>query len=161
MPLVLAQLKTELQTDPLALGYGVSTAVNDWQGAANVLNIVRPTIAIRRSDITASVIWEAILVSEMTALPGSPTAVQLSTERRQLAWLSGLPAIGTIRLANDDGTDTQVFANLKAIFPAGSATRTRLLDLAAQTRLGSRAEQLYGTGTIVTAVDVDAAWRLP
>lgn len=158
MPLTtaqIAQLKSELTTDPTGLGLtALYTAGND-QGAADALNLRRATVTIRRADIAAKELWEAIDVADMTALPASPTAAQLSTERRQLAWLSGLPNIGALRLLNDDGTNAPPVANLVAMFAAGTLTRTRITALG--TRQGSRAEQLFGRDVAVSADDIARA----
>lgn len=156
MPINFAELNTELTTDPTTLGYATPRAAGNDQALTDALNLVRAAITIRRANIPVKDIWEAITVADMTALPGTPNATQLSTERRQLAWLSGLPAIGSVRLQNADGSDTSIMTNLAAIFPA-SGTRTRLLALASRT--GSRAEQLFGVDTVVTTTDVARALR--
>src|SRR6185295_668832 len=57
MPLTLAALKTELQTDPTALGYATHVANGTtWQLAA-ILNLPRAGIAIFRSSIPT---WEIV-----------------------------------------------------------------------------------------------------
>lgn len=161
MALTAAALKAELQTDPIGYGYAAMITAGNHTGLADLLKLVRdgtnggPAIVIKRSDVSSKDIWESIDVSEMQALPGTPTAAQLSTERRNLAWLSGLPAIPSIRLQKDDGTNTAVIENLSAIFPAGTATRARLVALAA--RNGSRAEQLFGVNTRIDHQDIARA----
>jgi hypothetical protein len=159
MPLVLSQLKTEVQTDPTALGYAQWVAVNDLSYVANLLNEVRSTIQVRRSDLSVKDIWEALLITDI--VDAGTTAPALSLERKQLMWLGGLSAIGTVRLTNDDGTDTQVLANFKAVLKNPSGSRTRIAALAAETRSGTRGEQLFGSGIVITAEHVDAALRLP
>lgn len=153
MSFTLAQLKSELQTDPTALGYN-SAARNDTDMAAKI-NLPRVSISIRRTDVSPSEIWSAINTADMIAIPAAPTATQLSTERRQLTWLQGIAAIPTLRLINDDGTDTVIITMAKSIFTAGSATLTRLNALS--NRNGSRAEQLFGRDTIVAVSDISAA----
>lgn len=157
MSMTAAALRTELQTDPAALGYAALVASGNDAGLASLLNAPRAGIAVRRADISTQELAEAILVTDFTALPANPTAAQLSSERRYLAWLTGLLAGSAVRLLNDDGTDTPVVANLKAIFAAGTGTHTRLVALAS--RQGSRAEQLWGRGATVGASDVAAALR--
>lgn len=155
-------LKTELLTDPRGYGYAPLRTSGSDNALADLLNLVRdgtntgPAIPIRRVDVLSKELWEAIDVGDMTALPGSPTAAQLSTERRQLAWLTGLPAIPRIRLLNDDGSNTPAVTNLLAIFPV-SGTRTRITALAS--RNGSRAEELFGRDTRITDTDVAIALR--
>lgn len=165
-------LKTELNTDPAGLGYAPFLAKGDDVDLANLLNFVRDgttacpvnnvigaAITVRRADIDVASVYAAIAVSDYTSLPTNPNSTQLSTERRLLAWLTGLAAMATIRLLNDDGTDTPVIANFKAMFAAGTATLTRLNTLS--TRNGSRAEQLFGEGTTLSPLDVGTAVNLP
>ena len=156
----LAALKSEIQTDPLTYGYPAVIAQHNT--LADLINKVRDgsdgeaAITIRRTDISVADVYAAIEVADYAALPGSPTAAQLSTERRYLGWLSGLAAFDTVRLLNDDGTDAPPMVNFKAMFPV-SGTRTRLTALAS--RFGSRAEQLFGIGTVVADTDIALALR--
>jgi hypothetical protein len=149
-------LKTELQTDPTALGYA-ATGSNDL-AKADLLNLPRAGITIRRADVTPKELIEAISIADYVASPSNPSAIQLSTERRYLAWLSGLSSLETVRLFNDDGSNGPVALNLIAMFTAGSGTLTRLTALAQ--RQGSRAEQLFGVGVRVSASDIGAALSL-
>jgi len=155
MAFTLAALKTELTTDPSQLGYAASVATRDDSITAELINRVRVAIAIKRADIAPSDVVIAIDVTDYTALPGTPTAAQLSSERRFLSWMEAAISVPSLRLVNEDGTDTMVTKNFKAMFPAGSGTLTRLTALGL--RAGSRAEQLFGAGTIITAGDVAAA----
>lgn len=151
----LVQLKTELQTDPTAIGYATDLANRTDHKLAEAVNLVRLSITVKRKDVSARELYEAIEVTDYTALPGSPTAAQLSAERRYLGWLTGLIALDRVRLQNDDNTVTPVGANLQAMFAGGTGTRTRITAL--MTRTGSRAEQLFGVGTVVTVDDVSTA----
>lgn len=153
MAYTLAQLKSELQTDPTGLGYN-SSQRNDTDMAAKI-NLARVTIQIRRTDVTPTEIWSQINIADMIAIAASPTATQLSTERRQLAWLQGISSLLSLRLVNDDGSDTVVITMAKSIFTAGSPTLTRLNTIS--NRNGSRAEQLYGRDTFVPVTDVSKA----
>lgn len=153
----LEQLATEINTDPTAIGYAPHITSGSDNAIADLLNEPRAGITIRRQDISTKELYESIDVADYAALPSNPNATQLSTERRFLAWLSGLQALGRVRLQNDDGTDTPVVKNLLTMFPAGSQTRARIIALA--TRLGSRAEQLFGANVAVTDDDVAKALR--
>lgn len=162
MPVTNAALKAEIQTDPQTYGYMAAWNASEPENVAALLNKVRDgtdgevAITIRRADIAAQELWGAIDMADYPSLSGTPTAAQLSSERKYLAWLTGLAAQPLVRLLNDDGTDGPVIANLKALFPV-SATRTRLVALA--NRFGSRAEQLFGTGTRVSIQQVTDAMR--
>ncbi len=153
----LTQLKTELQTDPSSLGYAAPLAAGTMAALAGLLNQPRASIRIRRADIASSEVAIAIEVTDFTSLQANPTAAQLSSERRYLAWLTAILAVPAVRLLNNDGSNTPVITNFQAMFPAGSGTRTRLLALAE--RDGSRAEQLFGVGVVVSYQDVGLALR--
>jgi hypothetical protein len=152
MPFSLSALKTELDTDPLGLGY--AQAASDV-AVADLLNLPRAAIRIRRADVASAEIAAAIAVADYAALSGNPTAAQLSTERRFLAWLTAILAVPSLRLANDDGSNGPVITNFQAMFGAGTGTRTRLMALAE--RDGSRAEQLFGAGVAVSYTSVGQA----
>jgi hypothetical protein len=161
-----AALKAEITTDPTALGLpalvataegGTSAAGTRDADVAALLNLPRASIQVKRSDIAPREICNAINVADYTALPATPTNAQLSTERRYLAWMTGLMAVPSVRLQNDDGTDAPAVTNLKAMFAAGTGTLTRLQAL--QTRNGSRVEQLFGVGTFAALADVSLALR--
>jgi hypothetical protein len=155
MPFDPTALRTEIATDPRGYGYAAKVAAADDRGLAGLLNLARAAIPIKRADITPAEVFGAINVADYTALPANPSAAQLSSERRYLAWLSGLAAVPAVRLQNDDGTDGPVIANLKAMFAAGTGTLTRLQAL--QTRSGSRAEELFGATVAVTPEQCGAA----
>lgn len=148
-------LRTELQTDPLGLGYAAVIATGNHQTVADLMNLPRTIIRIRRADISSAEIASAIEVTDYPALGGNPTAAALSTERRYLAWLTAILTVPLVRLLNADGTNTPVIANFSAMFGAGTGTRTRLLALAE--RDGSRTEQLFGIGQQVTYHDIGLA----
>src|SRR3990167_2587738 len=156
-------LKNEILTDPLTYGYAAFVAAGEPENVAAALNKVRDgldgetAITVRKADVASKDIWEAISIADFPALPSNPNATALSTERRSLSWLEGLANIPTIRLLNDDGSNTPVIGNLQGMFPAGTGTRNRLIALGQ--RFGARAEQLFGTGTVISITDVSIALR--
>lgn len=153
-------LKTELTTNPNGYtGIGGQTLTQLYnagadQACADVLNEIRAAISIKRADVSSADCVSSIRVTDYTALPANPSNGQLSTERRFLSWLECISGLveGRIRLLNDDGSDTPAIANFKDMFQVGTGTLTRLLALA--TRSGSRAEQLFGADTRLTATDI-------
>jgi hypothetical protein len=164
-------LRAELLADPRTYGYaahinvgGVTGNDND-QALANLINLVRtgtnggPAIPIKRDDVASREIMEAIRITDFTALPVSPNATQLSTERRALAWMEALVNADRVRLVNEDGSDTPVMANFGDMFAVGTSTRTRLTALS--TRNGSRAEELFGRAVSVSVSEVGRALRNP
>jgi hypothetical protein len=163
MSLSTTALKTELQADPVTYGYAALLTAGNHTGICALINKLRdgtdgkPAISIKRSDVSASEVMNAIDVADYAALPTTPTNAQLSTERRFLSWLGcvcGVPD-GRIRLVNDDNTDAPAVKNFKAMFAAGTGTLTRLSALSSRT--GSRAEVLGGPGTVVREPDIALA----
>lgn len=158
MPINDAVLKTEIDTDPNGYGLVAMRDEGNDQGIADALNLERDTITVKRTDVTAAEIFQSVNMADMPALPTNPNAAALSQERRDLAWLTGLGAIDrALRLINDDGTNTQIRANLARIFSTATQTRDRLEALG--TRIGSRAEQLFGAGTSISHSHVSTALR--
>lgn len=141
------QLKTEITTDPNNYGYAPLLAIGNDQGIADILNLSRVAIQIKRADIDPSEIFHALDLADMVT-NGTAT---------QIGWMEAcLDAPYTIRLLNEDGTDTPVQSNWLALLKTGTTpTKTRLAAL--RTRAGSRAEQLFGANTFVTPADVALA----
>lgn len=165
-----ATLTTEIQSDPRGYGYATPLAAGSDTGVADLLNRVRdgtggpvpngtvplnPTaaggvasgiITIRRTDITGSEVFHAILTADLV---NSPNALQAQ-------WYNALiTAPFPIRLLNADGSATPVRDNVIALVRAGTPTLQRLGAL--ETRPGSRAEELFGPNTRVSADDVARA----
>jgi len=137
------QLKTEITTDPQALGY----AGKSDSECADILNLIRATIIIRRDNIMPFEVLEAVDNRDFDTLI---TAAQIGL-------LQALAGQRALRIINDDGTDTRTLGNLRRMFqnPGPQGTRARLVDMA--NRDGSRAEQLFGTNTFITPSDVAQA----
>lgn len=162
-----AALRNELLNDPQAYGYPTLVTNRQDSDLAAVLNFARdgttpspvnnvagPAISLKRDDVSSAEIILCMDLADLPALPANPNNAALSTERRQLSYLEMLTNIPTVRLVNEDDSDTPVIGNLQSIFPA-SPSRTRLLAL--RFRDGSRAEQLFGKGTNVTTSDISLA----
>lgn len=149
MPLTYPALKTELQADPATIGYAALVASGNDVGLAALLNEVRAGISIRRPDIAPAEILEAIDARDF-----EPTPNVLA-----VAWFGSLTRQERVRLLNDDGSQTRVLANLRRLLLAldTNGSRARLQDMA--NRPGSRAEQLFGAGVVVTHQDVAIALR--
>jgi hypothetical protein len=153
MPINYAQLTTELQTDPRSYGYAPFIASGSDQTLADMLNLVRtgsnggPAISIKRDDVQSSEVYHALELSDLVTNPGAS----------QLQWFSAtLLAAYPIQLLNADGSSTPVRTNILALLKSGaSASKTRLGAL--ETRLGSRAEELFGGRTYINSADVARA----
>ena len=134
-------LKAEITTDPAGLGYAALwVAGSDWQ-VAELLNAVRQSIDIWRGLIPSHEVIDVIVWTEWTGLSAA--------NKQLLQTLTGPDRVNTSS-ANTRAAFSQMFA-------AGTATRTALLAVA--TRKGSRAEQLWGPGVVVTHDDVALARR--
>ena len=145
MALDYAALKTEITTDPNAYGYAEFIATRtDWKVAA-LLNKTRAAIAVPRADVTPLEILEAIKVTDFVSNANALYA----------AWFQALAAYPSIRILNENATDTRVMTNLMTILANGSASENRLRALAS--RPGSRAEQLFGVGVTVADGDIGKA----
>ena len=135
-------LKTELTTDPKGYGYSVFwTNGQDWK-LADLLNQVRDMINIDRGLLEAHEIFECIVPTEWVAL-----SIQ-EKERIQL-----ILSMGNI---NSKGTNTR--AAFQATFGTGTITRANLTALL--TRKGSRAEELFGSGTSISWDDIAKARKV-
>ena len=136
-----AALKSELLTDPTGLGYAAQIALGSYQGCADLLNQPRGSITVLRPDVRGTDVFGSIVIGEYDALTAS---------RRDFVNL-------LIAMSAVDATNATIRANVLAIFGAGTTTRANFAALAQ--RIGSRAEQLFGTGIQVTHADVGYALR--
>jgi hypothetical protein len=138
-----AALKTEIQTDPQALGFAAMLAAGSDQPIADALNLVRAGAAYQ---VNREAITSALFISQM-----DPTEFAALTQA-QLLRLEVILTGGTV-----DINDTRTQSNLLGIFPNPGTTKTNVAALLK--RQGSRAEVVLGRGTVVTASDVGRALR--
>ncbi len=139
-------LKTELDTDPNAYGYGVGPRAD-----ADLLNEIRVAITIARDTVTPQDIVSAVDPAEYEAL----SAAKRSTwELMMSAARGGINDLTTVNWAGVSGYVRTVFAGA-----GGAISRPALLALADRT--GSRSEELFGAGVKVTPRDVRIARELP
>lgn len=136
MAIVYATLKIEILTDPAIIP--LITAGNHV-AAADALNVIRPALTIRRDIIPAYELFEAINAGEYSGLT--------ATERQRLQTILGM---GQVNLKGDNTR-----ASLAVMFGPGTLTRAAIIALI--DRQGSRAEQLFGSGTRITPADIALA----
>jgi hypothetical protein len=135
------QLKNEFVNDPKGYGYAEAwSSGQDWK-LADLINQVHDTIKITRDTVSTYEIFDAIVPDEWDAL----TATEKS--RIQL-----ILSMGQVSLK---GANTR--AALSKAFGAGTTTRSNLIAM--MTRPGSRAEELFGAGVVVTWDDIAMARR--
>lgn len=141
-PAQLTQLKSELQTDPLAIGYApYVTAGNDNECAALINALTGPgaatiTIPSYSSDAFATGILPAVMAlgAATTALQTKWQYVLQTALSRQLIQYAAASPLLSALVADGLLTSAQVTAFT--------------------TRIGGRAEFLWGAGTQVSPVDV-------
>jgi hypothetical protein len=131
-----AQLRSEIQTDPIALGYAAPVAAKNWQGVADILNNPNQG-AINVSHVNSQALQSAVNPAEYLAL---------SQGQRDL-WAAIL-AQGSVSV-NDAGIKAQALAVFTAAATSTRAAFTQLL-----TKPASRAEALFGLGTVIGYYDV-------
>lgn len=143
MPFTSEQLAAELNSDPTGRGYAPYIAAGDDVGLAE--NINRPDAGtVDRITVTSDLFQTAVVASEYTVLTEQlrglwQTIVTASVQR-------GVPV-----------KDPKIRAQIVSIWPAGSVTRANLAAM--QTKTGSRAEVLWGDGTVVQTGDIAQALR--
>ncbi len=135
-------LRNEIQNDPTGIGYAALVTLGADADIAAALNLVRQTISVSVNSLTMAKIFEAIDATEFSALSAA------NLQRLAIILQQG----GSV-----DVKGSNVRAMLGGIFPGGGPTRTALL--AAVSRKGSRAEQLWGSGVSISATDVAVALR--
>ena len=136
MPINYTQLASEINNDKVRDG-------TDGENA----------ITVRRTDISAADVLEAIDVRDFdTTAPGGNFS---------LSWFESVTQLRSLQLIDEAGANTRILGNLRRILlnPGTQGSSARLDALA--NRFGSRAEQLFGSGTIITPEDVALALRPP
>lgn len=136
-----AALKAELQNDPTARGYAAHLTAGTFSPVADLLNEVQGGITIDRPFVPGWEFLAALVWADLTGLAAGA--------RDYLLALAGMESVPT--------DQPNVRAALLAILPGGSDTLANLAAL--QVRNGSRAEQLFGAGVVVSASDAVTAWR--
>ena len=133
-------LKAELSNDPTGLGYktGGPGTYKDDPTMADIINLPRVGISVFRGRINTDELVACVDKTEYSAL---------SAGDKQLFQI--LISCGTI-----DTSSATLRSMIAGIFAAG-ATRTAMI--AAASRTGSRAEELFGIGVALTHEDMAKA----
>jgi hypothetical protein len=136
MSFTTAQLQSEINTDPSGQGYAPLVSAGNFAGVAAKLNTVGAT-NIFRNDVGVREVINAIVAADFAAL----TALQVAKLQMMFT--------GTVTL---DATSANTRSILAGIFSGMTNTVNALTALAQ--RPGSRAEVLWGAGTVVSWQDV-------
>lgn len=136
----LQTLKTEIATDPLALGY----TSDDPDTAAKLNEVGLSSETLPNDSASVDEVMDAIDFSELSVLDAN-----------------GLNAFWTRMQLADGGVDISVgnaiITQAAEVFTLAGAPNSRAALNALQTRDASRAEVLFGAGRSVTHLDVGQA----
>lgn len=137
MPINLAQLRTEIQTDPLALGYAPFVASGNDGGIQDLLNTPSGR-SVQRETVTANQLLGTVTASEYAAL----TAVQRDLWQAILTATanSGVPL-----------KDAQIRSQLGAVWGSGTTTRAAIVALQTNSN-ASRADFLFGESVTIPQI---------
>lgn len=126
-----------------SVGNGAYTSGGAWNWCVS---------GIKNATISASSLLLAMATADMVANPSTGTLSVL------IGWMTALLSNtnSMISMLNADGSENNVAKNLKALV-GGGGTASGTAIKALETRLGSRSEQLFGTGIVLSGVDIVAA----
>lgn len=140
-PADLAALKSEINTDPLNIGYAAQTSTQQ------ILNLLNDRVNNPGGETTGETLTPRLLLNVID--PGDLT-VGGQFAQGDLEWLKLL--IETTQFIDDDLSAFET--KIRSLFPGNSTTIT---NLDAQIRSLSRAEVLFGNGTVISRADYLAA----
>jgi len=141
----LQALHDEIEADPLGIGYKEQDG--SWkedQIIADLINDPANGDVVQRNHISPQEIIEQITIDDWDAI----TAAQ----RLYVSLLPSLPQVDAIQ------NGTEVRANLLTIFGPTTTTRANLIGVVQKD--GSRAEVLWGEGTVISISQVGHAANL-
>jgi hypothetical protein len=155
--IVYSALKVEIVSDPQTYGYAAFVTAGEPENVAAALNKIRNgtdgelAISINRAAIAPMELMEAIDIRDLN-IGGQLNATLCGS------WLeSALQSVAPLRLRDAAGAKTRVRQNIDRILNDTNGSQTRFDAVAI--RFGSRAEQLFGEGTVITGADVATALR--
>jgi len=141
VPVNLSTLRTELLTDPRGLGYSAGISIGDHNRISDLLNTSAASHSVSTGTVYSLGMQQSVVPAEYAIL---------SAAQRDLWGAIVATAIDGIAISN-----TLIRSQVAFIWALGTVTRTNLLAL--DTRIGSRAEVLFGEGTVVFSTEVGKA----
>lgn len=142
-PYTLAALATEINTDPVTLGYAPAKVAGSASQIAALLNSTYGAVTtVYRKNIPAGEILSGIVWAEVSAF----TAAR----------------IAAIQLMLSTGTVDGSSQNIRDFFAGaltGANTSKSNLDTISKVAKPTRAEELWGAGTVVSASDIASIIR--
>ena len=142
-PFTNAALLTEIQTDPLSLGYAAAFTSGGDLATANLIN--------RASGAGSGPVWR-IAIPSLQILQTIVSADYMALTSLQLQQLSIILQIGTF-----DATNANTGATFAAIFTGKPNTITAFTAMAQIT--GGRGQVLWGFAYVITAQQISDAKR--
>ena len=147
----LLALKTEVNTDPMAYGYVPS---DTYAGVLDIINLKRAEITVSKPKISASLVRAGTTLIAYDAL--------LADKQEWLRWMTGSGGFDAEDMTvTDDLREAlagQTGGSLEnSIWSAGARTEMEQVMLALIDVEGSRAEQLWGYGTVISRANWIAA----
>lgn len=136
MTMTTAALAAEITTDPKALGYAAFVLSGDDTALADRLNTTYAGVGVVRRMVTNTEIVQCFVAAELK----TRTQTQLLSMQLVLAPKMVDTSIGNI---------VDIFADVWA----GTATLSAL-DVLSRVPAPTRAEELWGAGTVITATNV-------
>jgi hypothetical protein len=143
-----AALKTELTTDPKGIGYATPLAATNDNAVAALINA---TTGPGSGTITLPSLTHdefAMLIAPVVMAIGGSSAALQATWYPMLNLISGISIVQTT---------TQNMGMLGALSSAFPTQLPASAITAATTRIGSRAEVLWGAGTVIQWQDIATA----
>lgn len=143
-------LKTEIETDPLNLGYASRVAVGDDEGIATILN--------DRTGSGSAMISLATATKGEVLLGVTPVAFTLPSKSNAIQAKWGLALQLLAAATTDIPVSSEPVASMLAAAVSDGVLTQAQID-AFTKRRGSRAEVLFGVDTAVAHQDVAVALR--
>ena len=141
-PADLLALKNEIANDPDGLGYLPGST---QQGVLDVINLARPTYTVSKPKISAANVRSATTYDAYNAL--------LADEQEWLRWITGSNGVNEESLVVTPDLRTQLTDAADSIWSAGTKVVMNAAMLALIDIDGSRAEDLFGFGTVISRDD--------
>jgi 2-keto-3-deoxy-6-phosphogluconate aldolase len=137
-------LASEVQQDPAAIGYGSVVHADDCARVAAAINLTRAggAFSVIAPSLAATAIQACLDPTEFATLSAT-----------QLSQLTVLLSGGVV---NTSSPNVRAIA-LGIFSPSGSFPNTRAALTAVASRQGSRAEVLWGPGTVISAQQIAQA----
>lgn len=143
----LLALKTEVNTDPMGYGYVPS---DTYDGVLNIINLKRAEITVSKPKISAALVRSATTFDAYNSLS--------IDEQEWIRWMTGSSGFDDESLVVTADLRTRLTGpDSASIWDIGNRAVMNAAMLALIDVDGSRAEELFGFGTVISRADWIAA----